>query len=448
MIKREKRQVNLDKEPVNILQLFKKREFLIYFLILPTIVSVIEGIGGIFISAQGVDLRSESGTQMIVIGYILCLIFALYAVKILYSEDLLYTIQRPRTIILALGLSFLIAYFVSYSFSGFVLNIVGPDHPNYLLIDENIIYYTGNQLMAWVLGGFIVIYGVLVKKIDYTSIGSQNIQQSSQGQRPLRERSFSRSKVCRRCGKALPERARYCDECAYPVGIPKTKEVSYKRVSFKQASDLLDSDTYPRGTRMDIEFECVVLEPPSPEKYGGPAPYRTLRVTDPAHLLARTLYIWGDPGHRYNINLVSSVKPEDRLLVIGPRRPKDSPYYKDNYLKDVFWIERWDGTTSGTGTRLLKLESLPPRQVEFQPPVEDSESSKQEIQTRTEPLSPQQTTITPPFFCQLCSIKHIAGTPRMQCDSCGRYVCVEAFADMAKVGRTNCPMCDGKLTSV
>lgn len=55
---------------------------------------------------------------------------------------------------------------------------------------------------------------------------------------------------------------------------------------------------------------------------------------------------------------------------------------------------------------------------------------------------------SPPFYCQICAIKHPAGTQRMQCDECGRSICIDSFADMAKVGRTKCPLCDGKLSAV
>ena len=251
---------------------------------------------------------------------------------------------------------------------------------------------------------------------------------------------------CGRCGKRLPQRARFCDSCAYPVEIPKKEEGAFKRVSFRQAVELLDSESYPRGTRLDIEFECVVTQAASPEKSGGPAPYRTIRVTDPGKVTTRTLYVWGDLGHRYNIELVAALNPGDRLLVIGPRRPKDSPYYKDENQRDMFWIERWDGTVSGTGTRLLKLEDISSMKVETEVSSPKKPTDLIEFTPEAPVAKPQ--TLTPPFYCQLCSIKHAAGTPRMQCDACGRFVCIEAFADMAQVGRTNCPMCDGKLSSV
>ena len=52
------------------------------------------------------------------------------------------------------------------------------------------------------------------------------------------------------------------------------------------------------------------------------------------------------------------------------------------------------------------------------------------------------------FYCELCSIKHASGTPRMKCEVCSRYICVEAFVEMTKVGKATCPMCDGKLISL
>lgn len=277
---------------------------------------------------------------------------------------------------------------------------------------------------------------------------SKIIKQESQIFRKTQVRpqpSTERGIFCERCGTNLPERARFCDTCAYPVRIPKEEKIAFKQVSFRQAVELLDSERYHRGTQMDIEFECVALQPASPEKYGRPAPYRTIRVTDPGQLMTRTLHVWGDPGHRYNIELVSSVEPGDRLLIIGPRRPKDSPYYKDENNRDVFWIERWDGTIADSGTRLVKLEDISTMKVEEEVPIEKPQDL---IEVAKAPLSTKPEIITPPFYCQLCSIKHKAGTPRMQCDACGRLVCIEAFAEMAQVGRTNCPMCDGKLSSI
>ncbi|MHA2096467.1 MAG: hypothetical protein ACW98F_17750, partial [Candidatus Hodarchaeales archaeon] len=252
-------------------------------------------------------------------------------------------------------------------------------------------------------------------------------------------------KFCSRCGKGLPARAKFCDSCAYPVGIPRQKKISFKRVSFKQATELLDSDAYISGKKMDIEFECVVSDPASQEKVDGQASYRTVTVTDPAQLFKRTLHVWGDHGHMYNINLISSLKQGDRLLVIGPRKPKDSSIDEDLYGKEAFWIEMWDGTISDSGTRLLKLEDVSAlKQEEEEAPVRKEDV----VVGKSFKFTPSTSIVQPPFYCQLCSVKHSAGTPRMQCESCGRFVCVEAFAEMVKVGRSSCPMCDGKLTAL
>ncbi len=63
-----------------------------------------------------------------------------------------------------------------------------------------------------------------------------------------------------------------------------------------------------------------------------------------------------------------------------------------------------------------------------------------------EALGDLLTNITlPAFYCQLCGERHKAGIPRLQCQSCGRYVCTSSFQQMKQVGRTVCPMCNGLL---
>ncbi|MHA1973751.1 MAG: hypothetical protein ACTSW1_12195, partial [Candidatus Hodarchaeales archaeon] len=52
-----------------------------------------------------------------------------------------------------------------------------------------------------------------------------------------------------------------------------------------------------------------------------------------------------------------------------------------------------------------------------------------------------------PFFCQVCESARPATTPRMKCETCNRYVCLDCFSQMASAGKTNCPMCGGKLYS-
>lgn len=57
------------------------------------------------------------------------------------------------------------------------------------------------------------------------------------------------------------------------------------------------------------------------------------------------------------------------------------------------------------------------------------------------------THISEPFFCQVCETSRPATTPRMKCESCNRFVCLDCFSQMANLGKTNCPMCEGKLYS-
>ncbi|MFW9780296.1 MAG: PHD finger domain-containing protein [Candidatus Heimdallarchaeota archaeon] len=92
------------------------------------------------------------------------------------------------------------------------------------------------------------------------------------------------------------------------------------------------------------------------------------------------------------------------------------------------------------GSRMAKV-------TEFVAPQKGGKVANVSEISQTTSTSPA-TSHSPPFYCQLCGVKHIAGTPRMQCDNCGRYVCVEAFAESAKVGRVVCPMCDGRLVPI
>ena len=72
----------------------------------------------------------------------------------------------------------------------------------------------------------------------------------------------------------------------------------------------------------------------------------------------------------------------------------------------------------------------------------DGVISKREIEIKSEISGKLSLS---PFYCQLCCIKHPAGTPRLQCDQCGRNLCVDSYSEMVSVGRTSCPMCDGTL---
>jgi hypothetical protein len=78
--------------------------------------------------------------------------------------------------------------------------------------------------------------------------------------------------------------------------------------------------------------------------------------------------------------------------------------------------------------------------------IDDQQIKKQESKVYSSVIREKMS--SPPFYCQICAIKHLAGTQRMQCEECGRSICIDSFADMAKVGRTKCPLCDGKLSAV
>lgn len=58
------------------------------------------------------------------------------------------------------------------------------------------------------------------------------------------------------------------------------------------------------------------------------------------------------------------------------------------------------------------------------------------------------------FYCQLCETRHSGVTPRLQCESCGQYVCVDAFNEMRDAFQAfqqfqhSCPMCDGQMINI
>ena len=127
-----------------------------------------------------------------------------------------------------------------------------------------------------------------------------------------------------------------------------------RKVSYLEAVSLLDSQTYPEGAHMNIEFECLAYERCSEIKTYGPAPYRLLRITDTQYSNVRTLYVWGDQGYTYNMNLAASIKKGDRLLVSNPTRPRNSSYSRDERGNNAFWVEQWDGRSTNKGSRLVK----------------------------------------------------------------------------------------------
>ena len=446
--------IDTNKPDISTLRLFLRREFIIYFIIPPTLISTILGLVGmsLFFQSDPLTYYNRTTAQILaplLFGYAWCFFSAFLSIKTLYSNNLDYSIYRPRTIINALGLSSFLSYMIGVTISYSFFPSEYTDTQYDVIYSQNAGFYSGSCMFAWLFGGFVIIYIILINKIDFRAVSYQSLYHMRRRvvtppQYPVSPKPVV-DKFCSRCGKGLPARAKFCDSCAYPVGIPRQKEISFKKVSFKQAIDLLDSDAYIRGKKMDIEFECVVETLESQEMKDGVASYRTLIVTDPAQLFKRTLHVRGDQKHGYNLKLVTSLKQGDRLLVIGPRKPINSSLYKDTYGNDVFWIEKWDGTISDSGTRLLKLEDVSALKQED---IELPAHKKDVVVGKQTEYTPSTSSIQPPFYCQLCSVKHPAGTPPMQCESCGRFVCVEAFAEMVKVGRSSCPMCDGALTAL
>lgn len=74
---------------------------------------------------------------------------------------------------------------------------------------------------------------------------------------------------------------------------------------------------------------------------------------------------------------------------------------------------------------------------------------REPVKQRVEPQRHQQIhQVSEPFFCQVCESSRPATTVRMKCSTCNRFVCIDCFSQMVNVGKTNCPMCEGKLYSV
>lgn len=106
--------------------------------------------------------------------------------------------------------------------------------------------------------------------------------------------------------------------------------------------------------------------------------------------------------------------------------------------------------TRAPGRPIPKIASVQPSHA--QPSTFDNRKSftiqEKSSKLHETSLPPQPSMITPPFYCEICAIKHPAGTKRMQCEQCGRSICVDSFAEMAKVGRIGCPLCDGRLSAL
>ncbi|MHA1226989.1 MAG: zinc ribbon domain-containing protein, partial [Candidatus Hodarchaeales archaeon] len=359
-----------------------------------------------------------------------CGIFSWIAAKTLIRNDLDSSIINPWVVVRALGLAFFIGYIINYSLFS---SLIKPVEESYM--DEGLISVSIQPFVSWIFGGFYIskktsdsIVSTRPKPIGLSSnyfYGTKN----SVRPKPIRvpskysQRKSSPSKYCHICGAYIPLGYKFCRNCGSRISGQSVKRQQYLVVDFKEAVRQLDSEQIPRGKRMNIQFECIVYDLASPEKIGGPAPYRTIRVSDPNKEITRTLHVWGDYGHKHNINLVSTLEKGERILIIGSRRPKDSPYYKDDWGRDVFWIERWDGTENDTGTKLFKIEDK--KEVFFE--------------------GKTKSYMSPAFYCQLCTEKHPAGTKALQCTNCGRFICEKSYNDMVEVGRKKCPMCDGKL---
>jgi hypothetical protein len=128
-----------------------------------------------------------------------------------------------------------------------------------------------------------------------------------------------------------------------------------RKVTFLEAVSLLDSKTYPEGTHMNIEFECLAYDKCSEKKTYGPAPYRLLRITDKQNSDVRTLYIWGDKGYTQNMNLAASIKKGERLSVSNPTTPRNSSYSRDERGNIAFWLDQRDEISAEKGSRLAKI---------------------------------------------------------------------------------------------
>ena len=124
------------------------------------------------------------------------------------------------------------------------------------------------------------------------------------------------------------------------------------------------------------------------------------------------------------------------------------------YVKNIQKQMRYHVKTEGKGYR---TPSDPPAQKVYQPPVqvtttkptklkEDIVHTQSKASTPTA-KTPKITKITDPFFCQVCEASRPSTMQRMKCETCSRFVCFDCFTQMVNVGKTDCPMCGGRLYS-
>ncbi|MHA1947703.1 MAG: hypothetical protein ACW97W_16485 [Candidatus Hodarchaeales archaeon] len=140
--------IDTSKPDISTLRLFLKREFIIYFIIPPTIISFILGLVGIrlFVQSDPITYLYRSSSQIMVLllfGYVWCLLSAYLSTKILYSKNLEYSIYRPRTIINALGISAFFSYIVGATIAYYFFP---PEYVGTLYYDvysETAVYFSG-----------------------------------------------------------------------------------------------------------------------------------------------------------------------------------------------------------------------------------------------------------------------------------------------------------------
>ncbi|MFX0088035.1 MAG: hypothetical protein ACFFAU_20445 [Candidatus Hodarchaeota archaeon] len=116
-----------------------------------------------------------------------------------------------------------------------------------------------------------------------------------------------------------------------------------RKVSFLDAVSLLNTRT--DDEIIDIEFECLAFDKCSDKKNFGPAPYRTLRITDLKNSDVRSLYIWDEKDYNY-------IKKRVRLLISNPIKPNTGSYSRDEYGNLSFWID------SKKGSRITNITHL------------------------------------------------------------------------------------------
>ncbi len=119
-----------------------------------------------------------------------------------------------------------------------------------------------------------------------------------------------------------------------------------RKVSFQEAISLLTHNNSQTDEEMiNIEFECLAIEQCSDKKKYGPAPYRTVRISDIKNSEVRSLYLWGDEDYTY-------IKAGIRLQIYNPIKPKAGGYSRDKYGNLSFWID------SKKGSRIINITSL------------------------------------------------------------------------------------------